>query len=88
MEKSGKYVPGTYRFISQYLPSYLLLDTVLCLWIIVNFSGFYANMGNYKGFGDSKFVPALPMDRLEILILASEAAANNPAIASLWNQVH
>jgi dipeptidyl-peptidase-3 len=51
------------------------------------FAGFYANMGNYKGFGDSKFVPALPMERLELLILASEAAAQGPSIPALWQQV-
>ncbi len=44
-------------------------------------------MGNYKGFGDSKFVPALPMERLELLILASEAAAQGPSIPALWQQV-
>jgi len=44
-------------------------------------------MGNYKGFGDCKFVPALPMERLELLILASEAAAQGPSIPALWQQV-
>lgn len=49
-------------------------------------AGFYANMGNYKGFGDSKFVPALPVEKLESFILATEAA-KNPAIVSLLQQV-
>ena len=35
-------------------------------------------MGNYKGFGDCKFVPNLLEDRMEKLVLASQAAANNP----------
>ncbi len=43
-------------------------------------------MGNYKGFGDSKFVPALPVEKLEAFILSTEAA-KNPAMASLWQQV-
>lgn len=50
-------------------------------------SGFYANMGNYKGFGDCKFVPNLLEDRMEKLVLASQAAANNPELKELWNKV-
>jgi dipeptidyl-peptidase-3 len=49
--------------------------------------GIYDNMGNYKSFGDSKFVPRLPVERLEALILASQAATRNPAIVSLWHTV-
>jgi hypothetical protein len=32
-------------------------------------------------------VPGLPVERLEVLILASQAAARNPAIVSLWHTV-
>ena len=44
-------------------------------------------MGNYKGFGDCKFVPNLLEDRMEKLVLASQAAANNPELKELWNKV-
>ena len=40
--------------------------------------GFYANMGNYKGFGDSKFVPNLDEKSFEKLVMASEACVKNP----------
>ena len=44
-------------------------------------------MGNYKGFGDSKFVPNLDEEKLEALVLASSAAKLNPEIVNLWNKV-
>jgi len=51
-------------------------------------SGFYANMGNYKGFGDSKFVPNLPVDSLEKLVKASAAWKSKPEVMeTLWNTV-
>lgn len=50
-------------------------------------SGLYGNMGNYKGFGDSKFVPNLDEEKMEKLVLASSAAKLNPEIANIWNKV-
>ncbi len=35
-------------------------------------AGFFANMGNYKSFGDSKFVPGLPAEELEKIFRVSE----------------
>ena len=35
-------------------------------------------MGNYKGFGDSKFVPNLDEKSFEKLVMASEACVKNP----------
>jgi len=50
--------------------------------------GFYGNMGNYKGFGDSKFIPNLDQDRLELLIKNSQAYKDNPEeLEKLWQMV-
>jgi len=52
---------------------------------LVYCSGFLANMGNYKGFGDSKFVPNLPVERLEVLVRASKAWGEEEAVVgALW----
>merc|ERR1712240_37681 len=45
-------------------------------------------MGNYKGFGDSKFIPNLEQDRLELLIKSSRAYNDNPEVMDkLWAMV-
>jgi len=50
--------------------------------------GFYGNMGNYKGFGDSKFVPNLEKDRLELLMKSTKAYQDNPGeMDKLWSMV-
>merc|ERR1719180_213033 len=51
-------------------------------------SGFLSNMGNYKGFGDSKFVPNLPVEALETLVKASEAyKADQGVVGGIWEDV-
>jgi len=51
-------------------------------------AGFLGNMGNYKGFGDSKFVPNLPVEKLALLVSASEACkAEKELVMQLWEAV-
>jgi len=48
-------------------------------------AGFYSNMGNYKSFGDTKILPAIPHNKLETIVMASKAFANSEElISSLW----
>ena len=51
---------------------------------LVYSAGFYANMGNYKGFGDSKFVPGCSAETFEA-ILQSGKSFNN--VKDLYDQV-
>ncbi|GBN56737.1 Dipeptidyl peptidase 3 [Araneus ventricosus] len=41
-------------------------------------SGIFSNMGNYKGSGDSKFIPNLPEEKFRKLLLASKFAKEDP----------
>ncbi|XP_049597946.1 dipeptidyl peptidase 3 [Syngnathus scovelli] len=53
---------------------------------LVYAAGLYANMGNYKSFGDSKFVPNLPKEKMDALVRASKAFRDDPAeIGALWD---
>ncbi|XP_015229344.1 PREDICTED: dipeptidyl peptidase 3 [Cyprinodon variegatus] len=53
---------------------------------LVYAAGLYANMGNYKSFGDTKFVPNLPKDKLEALVRASQAFQESPTeMEALWS---
>ncbi|XP_076464886.1 dipeptidyl peptidase 3-like [Babylonia areolata] len=55
---------------------------------LVYAAAFYSNMGNYKSFGDSKFIPNLPKEKMEAIILNSTAATGDPgSVASLWKEV-
>ncbi|KAK2100102.1 bifunctional diacylglycerol diphosphate phosphatase/phosphatidate phosphatase [Saguinus oedipus] len=52
---------------------------------LVYAAGVFSNMGNYKSFGDTKFVPNLPKEKLERVILGSEAAQQHPEeVRGLW----
>ncbi|XP_068115619.1 dipeptidyl peptidase 3 [Hyperolius riggenbachi] len=56
--------------------------------LLVYATGFFANMGNYKAFGDTKFIPNVPKEKLEKLLRASEAFAKDPeGMESLWKLV-
>ncbi|XP_029029652.1 dipeptidyl peptidase 3 isoform X2 [Betta splendens] len=53
---------------------------------LVYAAGVYANMGNYKSFGDTKFIPNLPKEKLKALVWASQAFQEQPAeMQALWD---
>lgn len=54
---------------------------------LVYCSGFYANMGNFKGFGDCKFVPNIDQEVMEKIVKASLAYTTNEKVSSLWDKV-
>ncbi|XP_070578955.1 dipeptidyl peptidase 3-like [Ptychodera flava] len=49
-------------------------------------AAFYSNSGNYKSFGDTKFVPNLPKEKFYCVIKSSAAYAKDAAgIEELWD---
>lgn len=53
--------------------------------LLVYAAGVFANMGNYKSFGDTKFIPNLPKERLKELVFSSAAFHQHPEeMKSLW----
>uniref|UniRef100_A0A8C5D1G6 Dipeptidyl peptidase 3 n=1 Tax=Gadus morhua TaxID=8049 RepID=A0A8C5D1G6_GADMO len=53
---------------------------------LVYAAGLYANMGNYKSFGDTKFIPNLPKDKLKALVFASQSFKEQPGeMEALWD---
>jgi len=50
---------------------------------IIYVAAFYGNLGNYKSFGDTKFVPALPAERFHLFLSSSKAS--NKAVEALWD---
>lgn len=51
-------------------------------------AAFFNNMGNYKSFGDTKFVPDLSEEKLHLLISASVAyKTDQMAMEGLWEAV-
>lgn len=53
---------------------------------LVYAAGLFANMGNYKSFGDTKFIPNLPKEKFKALVWESLAFKENPSGTEvLWN---
>ncbi|XP_030638508.1 dipeptidyl peptidase 3 [Chanos chanos] len=53
---------------------------------LVYAAGLYANMGNYKSFGDTKFIPNLPKNKFKALVWHSQAFKESPGeMEQLWN---
>ena len=55
---------------------------------MVYLSAFLANSGNYRGFGDQKFIPDLPKNKLEDLVTKTKAFNDNKEEMSwIWDQI-
>ena len=51
-------------------------------------SGLYSNMGNYKGYGDTKIIPDLKPLQFEAIVTGSKAFENNPiTMQNIWSSV-
>lgn len=50
-------------------------------------SGVLTNMGNYKGFGDSKIVPNLSIEKMESFLKATVAVKSSKHLADLWDAI-
>nr|XP_039262543.1 dipeptidyl peptidase 3-like [Styela clava] len=46
----------------------------------VYIAGFLANMGNYKGFGDTKFIPGVPREKFMKLVMCTDAYRQEPEL--------
>eukprot|EP00794_Sanderia_malayensis_P020439 gene20439-22454_t len=54
---------------------------------LVYAAGLYTNMGNYKSFGDTKFIPGIKKDKLKTIIWQSEAFKDHSVLMEpLWGE--
>ena len=55
---------------------------------LVYCSGVFTNMGNYKGFGDTKFVPDITPETFWKIVQSSKAYKDSPEkLTSIWSSV-
>uniref|UniRef100_A0A7E4VIE1 Dipeptidyl peptidase 3 n=1 Tax=Panagrellus redivivus TaxID=6233 RepID=A0A7E4VIE1_PANRE len=55
--------------------------------LIIYASGFYANGGNYKSYGDTKFIPNLDKNKLTKFIKESVAFEKNKRLDKVWDAI-
>uniref|UniRef100_A0A0M3HQ99 Dipeptidyl peptidase 3 n=1 Tax=Ascaris lumbricoides TaxID=6252 RepID=A0A0M3HQ99_ASCLU len=55
--------------------------------LLVFTAGFYANNGNYKGFGDTKIVPGVSPDKFRALLEKSEASKKYANFMKLYRSI-
>ncbi|XP_052767027.1 dipeptidyl peptidase 3-like [Mya arenaria] len=56
--------------------------------VLIYAAGFFSNMGNYKSFGGTKFIPDLDSSNFEKLLLVSAAGKTDmTGMKSLWDSV-
>ena len=57
----------------------------LQIQFVVYSATFFSNMGNYKSFGDTKFIPSISADVFHTIVKATAAyAADSAAIDTMW----
>lgn len=57
--------------------------------ILIYAAAFYNNMGNYKSFGDKKFIPNIAKEKFEKFVIhcANNFSNHGPEIIALWKRV-
>lgn len=55
--------------------------------LLVYTCGVFASMGNYKGFGDTKFIPGVPCDKLGSLLGIAKFGMGAEDVKAKWEYV-
>ncbi|ODM98954.1 Dipeptidyl peptidase 3 [Orchesella cincta] len=57
--------------------------------LLVYTSGVFENAGNYKSYGDTKIIPGLPLDKLEMLVKKAKFSGheNDDSALKKWNDI-
>ena len=54
---------------------------------MVYLSAFLSNMGNYRAFGNQKFIPALEKNKLNELVVNTTAFKSGNDLVSIWDNI-